>query len=399
MMNISEAVAADPAAPETVAGGSYLPQTPPVNPQAAVKGIAKPYDLRGKVSDVNDLNLTLSGISNGDPVGMETFDLGFFEDGTPAIVINGANVPIQQSQWMALLTMRNKTREEIKSQMQFEAVKQQAKTTISAIIKSAPNIPPQLGMLLMSMADMDPGEAIKQTQQLLVSMSKDGGKQQIGQLSAMIQDNSISAEMSRLNREVEVEVGKSPLGEPIMAKSSAARLRMGQLSKSNEKSKQKTAYAVSVLDQFFPPKGLKANPATSGSIGIFDAMASTDGGDVSELSKFELLRSLAAYSDLWPSKVEWVNAPTGMGPNAGQPVDMDGAPQEYRQFRNYLLELDQWASNAFKWDRSDSRAIDLYMQQVFVNNSMGQIPQGAQPVQGAQPAATTGDSTGFNFDS
>ena len=138
-MNISEAVAPDPAAPETVAGGSYLPQTPPVNPPAAVKGIAGPKELLGQAREVNDLPLTLSGISDGDPVGMETFDLGFFEDGTPAVVINGANVPIQQSQWMALLTMRNKTREEIKSQMQFEAAKQKAKTTISAIIKSAPN--------------------------------------------------------------------------------------------------------------------------------------------------------------------------------------------------------------------------------------------------------------------
>lgn len=398
-MNISEAVAPDPAAPETVAGGSYLPQTPPVNPPAAVKGIAGPKELLGQAREVNDLPLTLSGISDGDPVGMETFDLGFFEDGTPAVVINGANVPIQQSQWMALLTMRNKTREEIKSQMQFEAAKQKAKTTISAIIKSAPNVPPQLGMLLMAYADIDPGVALQQTQQLLVSMANDGGKQQIGQLSAMIQDGSVSAEMSRLNREVEVEVGKSPLGEPIMAKTSASRLRAAQLSKSSERSKQKTAYAISVLDQFFPPKGLKANRATSGPIGIFDAMASTDGGDVSALSKFELLRSLAAYSDLWPEKVEWMNAPTSMGPSDGQPVDMSTAPQDYQQFRNYLLELDQWASNAFRWDRSDPRAIDLYMQQVFVNNRMGQIPQGAQPVQGVQPAATTGGSTGINFDS
>lgn len=378
----------EPQSEEMVAGGSYIPQGESFQSEQATRGIADARDLTGRASDVNDFNLTMRGISDGDPVGMETFDLGFFEDGTPAITINGANVPIRHEQWMALLTQRNKTRAEVRARMMFEHDKRKAKDGIIKILASAPSVPPQLGQLLMTLADMDPATAMQETQQLLVSMSKDNGRQQIGKLSTMLQDNSVAAELSRLTREIEIQIGEDPIYKtPIMGKTSPARQRAAELQKDNDPRKRKTAYAISNIDSMFPPKGMKSDPSVNGKpIGIFDIMVGLDGGDTSELSRFELLRNLAAYSDLWPSKVDWVDAPatTGgfMGPNTGGPIDMMSAPQSYAQFRNYLLELDQWASSALKWDRSDPRAVDLIMQQVIAKNRMA-YNQPAQQQQGS----------------
>jgi len=132
----------EPVSAEAVSGGSYIPQQPsgpsPANvssqmsdAEAFARRLAK--DSKGRASNVNDFDLTMSGIVDGDPVGMETFDLGFFEDGTPAIKINGADVPIRHDQWMALLTQRNRTREQVKQQMMFDIERDRAKQGIQRI--------------------------------------------------------------------------------------------------------------------------------------------------------------------------------------------------------------------------------------------------------------------------
>lgn len=381
---------ATPVSPEMVAGGSYIPQE-------QESGIADQRALLGRARDVNDFTLTMSGIADGDPVGMETFDLGFFEDGTPAITINGANVPIRHEQWMALLTQRNRTREEVKARMMFEHDKRKAKDGIAKILASAPSIPPQLGQLLMTIADMDPSMAMRETQQLLVSMSKDNGRQQIGKLSMMIQDNAVSSELSRLTREMDTQVGEDPLsGEPIMAKTSPVRSRAAELSKDADPRKRKTAYAISNLDSMFPPKGMKGDPSVNGgSVGIFDIMARLDGGDTSELSRFELLRHLAAYSDMWPTKVDWVDTPVSSEFVPGRPT----SPQDVSRFRRYLLELDEWASNALKWDRSEPSMIDMLVERAVLGNKVSYDPNAQQQQQGSNAQNNDGAATGqFNID-
>lgn len=372
----------DPVSPEMVAGGSYIPQEQDVQAQIPSMPGYNPDDLQGDASDVNDAFFTMNGIVNGDPMGMETFNLGFFDDGTPAIQINGANIPIQHGQWMALLSQRQKTRSEIKARLEFAVRQKKARDGISKIIASAPNIPPQLGQLLWEMTSINPDMAMQETQQLLVSMSKDNGRQQIGKLSTMLQDNAVSTELSRLTREVETQIGEDAAGTPIMGKTSPVRSRASDLSKDRDPRKRKTAYAISNIDSMFPPKGMKADPSINGKpVGVFDIMALMDGADTSELSRFELLRHLAAYSDLWPSKVDWVDDPTPMQGQAGVQFN----PNDINKFRNYLLELDQWASSALKWDRSDPRTIDFIMQQKIASRSM----LGNQPAQQPQPQNPT----------
>jgi len=417
-MQIDEQNVADPMSPEMVAGGSYLPgassadgveeMIPSVSSSAqgmasaqqSAQGIASERDLRGRASDVNDFTLTMRGISDGDPVGMETFDLGFFEDGTPAITINGANVPIRHEQWMALLTQRNKTRSEIRMRMEFEHDKRKAKDGISRILASAPSVPPQLGQLLMTIADLDPGAAMQETKQLLVSMSKDNGREQIGRLSTLVQDNAVGVEMSRLNREFEMQIGTDEMGDPVMGKSSAARQRSEALAKDKDPRKRKTAYAISNIDAMFPPKGMKSDPSVNGKpIGLFDMMLGMDGGDTSDLSRFDLLRHLAAYSDLWPTKVDWMDTPVYSDFVPGRPVN----PNEVAKFRNYLLELDQWASTALKWDRSDPRAIDMMLNQAVLANKLvynpSMLEQGAQGSKGSSGNQSATNDEDIDFGS
>ena len=95
----------------------------------------------GRVADVADLETAFEGIYGGDPVGLESFDLGFFKDGTPAIVLNGAPVPIEQSMWMALLNKRQQSRQEMDARMRFEVQKRKATDFVSKTVRAIPNLP------------------------------------------------------------------------------------------------------------------------------------------------------------------------------------------------------------------------------------------------------------------
>jgi len=203
-----------PLSPEVTAGSSYIPQNqqqaeaPPM-PSPQFKPIADPASLYGRAAQGNtDIMLSMSGITDGDPVGMETFDLGFFEDGTPAIVINGASIPIEHAQWMSILTMRNKTRAEIKAQMEFENLRQKTKASIGRILAAAPNVPKPLAESMMAAADIDPQFALNEVNQLLVSMSKDNGQEQFSRISSILQDNAVEANLKMLRSTTEREDGK-----------------------------------------------------------------------------------------------------------------------------------------------------------------------------------------------
>jgi len=395
-----------PLSPEFVAGESYIPQEQefavPQMPQQPKRGIATEQDLRGRVpDDARDFDLTMSGVQDGDPLGMETFDLGFYEDGTPLIRINGANVPIQHAQWMALLTMRNRTRAEMKAQMEFERNRLKARDGIGKIMRSAPNIPPQLGELLLTIADMNPEYALRETSDLLGSMARDNGRSQIGRLSALVQDTATDSEMGRLLRKqkkvvkdaynFDVEVETSPIQERLSALQAETAPRM-----------RKTAYAIGNLQSMFPPKGMKA--VTGGaSVGIFD-MAVDEGMETGDLSRFDLLRHLAAYSDLWEGlTVPWKDPPRSMGgyvgPSVRGPIDWSVAPPEWVEYRKYMQELDAWARAALKWDYSNPMMVDAMATQSIMSGlaagAQAQQQQGQQQAQQAQPQQQA--PSGFNF--
>lgn len=358
-MNISEAVAADPAAPETVAGGSYLTQTPPVNPQAAVKGIAGPKELLGQARDVNHLPLTLSGISDGDPVGMETFDLGFFEDGTPAIVINGANVPIQQSQWMALLTMRNKTREEVKSQMQFEQQKARAIDAVSRITR-AMQLSPGMTELFMAQAQIDPEMATKNLNNLYVAMSSGNGKNLESDIAAQITATKIAPAWKHLTEdrgEIQVE-GTDPYGNPSIEKKklgSRTEEASRRLAAKNTREEQVAAMAFARPgDMFIDPNFRKAYPGQR--IGIFDKVANMEQDRYGPMSLFERMKAMAKHGQgVWPEQIDTVNPPMISDTTGDAPRYQFGGSSD---FLNYLQRLDQFYANIGGWDLSTPQSLE-----------------------------------------
>lgn len=392
-----------PLSPEMEAGESYIPQEQgfevPPPPQQPRRGIATEQDLRGRVpDDARDFDLTMSGVQDGDPLGMETFDLGFYEDGTPLIRINGANVPIQHSQWMALLTMRNRTRAELKAQMEFERNRLKARDGIGKIMRSAPNIPPQLGELLLTIADMNPEYALRETSDLLASMAKDNGAEQIGRLASLVQDTARDAELGRLFRETEV-VEEDAYGEKTVRKTAPLKERYAALSSSTDSRNRKTAYAIGNIENMFPPKGLKQRTGGQ-AVGVFDQMARFEGMDTNELSRYDLLRHLAAFhGGLFPATVPWQEPPTNMGgfvgPQVTGMVDWASAPPEWQRFRNYMRQLDEWANKVLKWDMSSQPAIDAMAGQAIMRGL--NAPQ--QQQQSAQPAAANAapQPNGFDF--
>jgi hypothetical protein len=385
----------EPVSAEAVSGGSYIPQQPsgpsPANvssqmsdAEAFARRLAN--DSKGRASNVNDFDLTMSGIVDGDPVGMETFDLGFFEDGTPAIKINGADVPIRHDQWMALLTQRNRTREQVKQQMMFDIERDRAKQGIQRILASAPSVPPQLGNLLMTIADTDPGLAMRETSDLLASMAKDNGRSQSNRLGSLLQDSAVSSVESMLESTV-YEPNPNGYGDPI--KTTPIQKRVSELSKDPDQRKKVSAYALQNYRSLMPPKGFKASPEINGQpVGFLDITA-MQGADIGPLSQFDMLRHLAAYSGVWPESVSWQDPPA-FNPNAQVKVN----PAEVAKFREYLTRLDAWASRALKWDYSSPQSIDMMMQQLVMSNAANASAQQAQPMQpqAAQPTAVPAPS-------
>lgn len=399
-MPIDPTAAPQPLSPEMEAGESYIPKDQPFELPQQQQPIASARDLNGRVPDGDrDLDMAIGGIRDGDPLGMESFDLGFYEDGTPMVRINGANVPIRHEQWMALLTQRNKMRAEFKMRMDFERDRLKARNGITKILASAPSVPPQLGELLLTIADMNPQYALQETNQLLVSMSKDNGAEQIGRLSSLVQDTARDAELGRLFRETEI-VEEDAYGEKTVRKTAPLKERYAALSASTDSRNRKTAYAIGNIENMFPPKGLKQR--TGGQpVGVFDQMARFEGMDTNELSRYDLLRHLASFhGDLFPATVSWQEPPTDMGnfvgPQVTGMVDWAAAPPEWQRFRNYMRQLDEWANKVLKWDMSSQGAIDAMAGQAIMRGM--NAPQ-QQQQQSAQSAAATAapPSNGFDF--
>lgn len=383
-----------PVAPEQSPGGTYLPTQPPStdmlpkHDEAFAQRVSE--DAQGRASNVNDALFTMQGIVNGDPVAMETFDLGFFEDGTPAIKINGANIPIRHEQWMALLTQRNRTRADIKARMDFEENRRNVKQGINKILAAAPSIPVPLGQMLLTIADMNPEIAAKEASGLLVSMADDGGVKQQSKLADIIQTTGVMSQMAMLDEPVEIPETQNKYGEVVSpaVKTTRAKKRASELASSPDLSSKKTAYAISNISTMFPPKGMKQDPLVNGrSVGVFDMMR-MQGLDIGDLSMYDMLRHLAAYSDLWPKKVRWMDPPSYMG-NIPGPVD----PYSVSQFRKYLMELDDWANKTLMWDRSDASSIDLMIQAIMSGAASMSQQQQAQQVQDAQQPSKQSEST------
>lgn len=415
--------AAQPTAEESVPGGSYLPtvekpsdfklrigggmpeQPPaqPAPPQHQYTDLMR-KSAKGKASDVNDFGLTVSGIADGDPVGMETFDLGFFDDGTPAIVINGANVPIRHDQWMALMTMRNKTREEIRARTEFENAKMTAMEAITKV-EMATRLPNGMIPLIKAQAQFDPPGAIESLSKVYLSMQTSGGKDLMGDVSRKLQEfknNTVIDHLTKPQGETTVQRPhpylQGQVVEERVKQPSRRDVAVQELSKSPREADQVTAFAYMRLDDFLlDPTYRQINPTQN--IGIFDRIQNMESDRYGPMSLFARLQHIAAYHKPgdWPegSRVAmqpppaFISDPKAGGiPDIGANTGFNALSQvEQKRYLDYLTELDRWASNAFGYNTSSLDSLMMTAIQMGQINMqrMGLAAEAAQ----AQPVEQT----------
>jgi len=406
---------ADPVADEARPGGSYIDYQPkefkldiapepqeqpaqPAQPQQPDMTLMSRRAREGRARDVNDFNLTIAGIADGDPVGMETFDLGFFEDGTPAVVINGANVPIRHEQWMALMNMREKTRADVQAQTMFAMAQQNAMSAV-AQVEASMALPNGMAGLLYAQARNNPDAALQNLSNLYLSMQKNGGRDMMGSIAKDVQENVNRNSIDFLLRpQGEQEVSRpNPFNPQLPPVSERVKLpsrrdaEVQRLSQSNAPHDQITAHAwLKLEDMLLDPNIRLGNPTQS--IGIFDriAMETDSTGPMSLLSR---LQHLAAYNNgAWPGSEVPMQSPPSFMVGAGNSPIVSIASRG--QFLDYLMRLDRFAANAFGYQASSRENLAaiademtaVHMQQLMA--TMGQQPQQQAPQQAAPaPAA------------
>ena len=332
----------------------------------------------GTASDVNDLFLTMNGVVNGDPVGLETFDLGFYEDGTPAIFINGAPVPIEHNQWMALMGARDKSRGELKQRIEFGKRRTEAKSLVMKSVAAMPQLQGVYGEALMSLAELDPDSAIQKISELGVAFARDGGREAFGDTTYLLKLNQMKPTMDRYfaktitpeDREraaVGLSKGLEATGMSAIESSTVA----AKGAKNNE-----LAYALSSIESMmYPPQALKARNGKP--LGFFDGVA-MQGYDMSAgVSQFAMLQTIAGSGDalFGGMIVPKVNAPA-----------QGASAEEVLRYREYLMQLDNFAATVLHWDRSTPEAMDGLIAAALTK--VAPMQSSAQPAAAVAPTTT-----------
>jgi len=384
------------AAPFEQAGAGYIPSKP-LNVAGVAndiaKGVATPDDkankaiqsaTKGRASDVGDPFLAMEGIVNGDPVGMETFDLGFYDDGTPAISINGSPIPVDQSMWMALMESRLSTRQELERRMKHQEKVTQVSDTLSTLFKAMPKIPQDTQSVLNAMVEQYPEWVESQIDRIPVNMEVDGGLTHRVQLSAEYQNytgkqwtNAKTSQRKQsvpLNERVArgIPIDQSEVvipsimddayatamsaGDPTMASAIRASAWFAQIG---------AQHRLSAANQGMPDAG------------IFDLCLQTDGNPSEGNSMLEQLMLAASNQNL----------------NGQDVVPLPSKPfANHAQATTYINQLQQWANRNWGYSPSSAIAIDNALNYVWQYSNRQRTavaaPQGMPaPAQSAQPAA------------
>jgi hypothetical protein len=336
-------------------------------------------NVKGRASEVNDIQLTMRGIVDGDPVGMETFDLGFYEDGTPAIFINGAPVPIENSQWMALLNMRKNQRDQMQAMMEFRKASEDAQRTVSAVVSSMPNMPKGLAEGLMYLARNNPDVAGQQLARLGNSFATDGGKTQALDISVGIMQSQVENRMRTLYEQgpeepvtiQETGVGGVVIGSKQVMQRRPSRVDMTQgmlqqklqMQGANREEIQGQMGSLPLLQGLFPIAERKYLNGGA-SMGVFDWISSPyqvggTGNNVNAYGAWDTLKRVATIPELWDGHVV---------PQPQQPLNVND-PMSVNAWMQYLTNLDEWASIRLGWDRSSPQMIQQHLQALAASAS------------------------------
>lgn len=341
-------------------------------------GLVKPEDTQkramrdavmGRASaDAFDPMLAMEGIVNGDPIGMETFDLGFFEDGTPAIKMGKGAIPVDQSMWMSLMTMRNKTRNEMDEMMRFEREKARATDAVTRLIKANPRINPEMQEALIALSGIYPEFVVKQVfDSVLPNMAYDNGKVLTNDLQSVMMDTLGQATAGRLlsprSRPVTLDPQKLTQADKdaIVVGSKEVpipSIRDEAYQKAMASGRTSHATALNSLEFFTRggekrrARGQKGMPTT----GLFDVTLDADGNS-GENPVIWWAMQLASDRDLFPN--DYVDIPM----NANKPDDVFA----------YMARLSDWSKRNFGYGQSDpvamQSAFNFIVQKMVAGNA------------------------------
>ena len=327
----------------------------------------------GRVADVADLETAFEGIYGGDPVGLESFDLGFFKDGTPAIVLNGAPVPIEQSMWMALLNKRQQSRQEMDARMRFEVQKRKATDFVSKTVRAIPNLPPALAQTLVEYTQLDPEGGIQNAMNLLPSMSADGGRSQTRDLQSKMHQNRVGSIFNGLTKSRGKTMVQRPSTDPLLIMEaqkskrpvplvdaeidipSPIQQRLGALMGATDPRSSVLRHAYQNIDSVIASPNMVdvfGEPIGIATMAMLPSQFGGDNGSTHPLARMQLVMDMANDSMFWGQggSVQKMEPP---------PVDETTAASDpkFREFVSYLKQVDMWASSTLGYGMSDEQTI------------------------------------------
>jgi len=307
-------------------------------------------DLRdavtGRAFGDGDPFLAMQGIVNGDPVGMETFNLGFFDDGTPAIDIGSGNaIPIDQSMWMALMNSRMQTRDEIQKRTMFEVKRQKATDIIQKTIRAMPSLNPELASGLMELTNYDPDFAAEQVFRLGFNNAYDNNRRQTNDVQALLMDVKgeqtaramFSPRKQTLTAEQQRQAGNRLAMEPIEV--DVPSVRDQQVMAAMQSGRTEHAAALSMMEFFTRGGSARRSRSARGlnTTGLWDYTYEADGHAGGNPSLWWAMQM--ASDPMWDSNGSRVDMPVGVV----KPEDV----------RAYMARLQNWATMNFGFSASD----------------------------------------------
>ena len=332
----------------------------------------------GMISDEGDIESVMDGVKDGDPVGSESYDLGFAGDGTPVLIFGKDKksvVPVGKDMWMALMNQRKQMRAEIRDRVMFAGDVAKATESFNKIRAAAPVLQGELGSAIGAMIQIDPKSGMQALQRALGSMETDGGASVEADVKSDLQKRTNATALNWLvaPRGKDIQPNPNGFGEPIeINKKSIRDERIEGLLQQNSREANVEMLAWQRLEDMVPDPALRRmNPR--GNFGFIGTQLMVLGQDmVSDMSPLTRLQRLAA-SGAWPNSVPYQEVPSDPSDAAGK-----------MRYLRYLQSLDGWANSAFGWDAtSDGNAlaavVEMRVNEASRQSAISQQRQQEQP--------------------
>jgi len=325
----------------------------------------------GMISDEGDIESVMDGVKDGDPVGLESYDLGFAGDGTPVLIFGKDKktvVPVGKDMWMALMSQRKQMRAEIRDRAMFAAEVAKAKEAFAKIRAAVPSLKGPVGDAIDALIEMDPRAGTVAYQRALMGMESDGGKAVHADVRSDMQKRVNEQKLGWLLRAKGKQAVPNPqgFGPPIMQDTPSIRDEQIEAAKRSKRSDADVGILAwqRIDEMVLDPAFRRMNP--NGNFGFVETHLMTGRDVVSNMSALSRLEFLAE-SGVWGEAVRRMPVPTDVNDAKGK-----------ADYLRYLQALDGWAAEAFGWDGGSSGTALAAVVEMRVNEAARQAGLAAQ---------------------